>query len=184
MRTHNRFVSRRRQQGGFTLVEVIVSAGLLCLVLVGTVVLFTSTCRLWRVGTSGTSANIYGSLAMRKIVTDIQEGQSAYAEGNRLCVQYPYYDTGSGIYDRNTQGDLAEFYLSGDNGTETPSSNGDNTLWKQVGDTRTRVAAHIHNFEFDLAGSTLLRLRVWGWQSENASINPDLVQQSVSLRNH
>lgn len=173
----------KRTQRGYSLVEVIVATGLLCLVILGTVTLFSSTCRLWRVGTSGTSANMYGSLAMRKLVTEVQEGRIAYAVGDHLFVQFPYYDSSSGTYQRNVNGPLVEYYLSGETGTEAPSADGENVLWKKVGTDQTRMIAHLHRFEFDLQSSTLVQLKIWGLQSENASINPDLVQQRVSLRN-
>ncbi|MBP6965273.1 MAG: prepilin-type N-terminal cleavage/methylation domain-containing protein [Armatimonadetes bacterium] len=172
-----------RRRGGFSLIEVIVASGLLVMVLVGTVALFGSTSRLWRIGTSGTTANMYGSLAMRKIATEMQEGQSAYEQNGHLFVQFPRFDSYTGSYQRTVAGDLVEYYLSGDNGTESPVENGDNTLWKRVDGSRTRLASHLRSFEFSLSGTTMVRLAMRGVESENVGINPDLIQQSVSLRN-
>lgn len=176
-------LSLMRRRDGFSLIEVMVASGLLVIVLVGTVALFASTSRLWRIGTSGTTANMYGSLAMRKIVTEMQEGQSAYVENGHLFVQFPYYDSYSGSYQRTATGDLVEYYLSGDNGTESPVQNGDNTLWKRVDGSPTRLASNLRSFEFSVTEATMVRLAIRGVESENAGIDPDLIQQSVSLRN-
>ena len=166
------------------MVEVVIAAGLLCLVLIGTVMLFNSTCRLWRIGTSGTSANMYASLAMRKIVTDIQEGQIASANGTHLIIQFPYYNTVTGAYQRNVTGQLVEYYLSGETGTEMPVEGGSNCLWRQVGGSRVRMAKELESFDFRIETSKLVRLSIKGSDSEGVQIDPDLIQQSVTLRNN
>jgi len=175
---------RISERSGFTLIEVMVASALLCLVIVATVALFTSMSRLWRVGTSGTDANMYGSLAMRKLVTEVQEGQTASSSGSHLLIQFPYYDTASGSYQKSIPGLLIEYYLSGDSGTESPTVNGDNCLWKLVGGTRTRIAKDLRSFEFSVESQKQVRLRIKGADSEGAHIDPDLIQQSVTLRNN
>jgi len=176
-----RQLSRR---GGFTVIEGTVAAALLCLVIVGTVVLFTSTCRLWRVGSSGTDANTYGSLAMRRLVTEIQEGRSAYVSGSRLVVRFPYYDSVSGSYQKDSPGATVSYYLSGETGTELPEANGSNYLWKETAGSRTRLARCARSFEFAVTSDELVTLRIWGADTEGARINPDLIRQSVRLRNY
>ena len=175
---------RISERSGFTLIEVMVASTLLCLVIIATVALFTSMSRLWRVGASGTSANMYASLAMRKLVSDMQEGQSASASGSHLFVQFPYYDTTSGSYHRNLPGELAEYYLSGRNGTEAPVANGNNCLWKQVSGNRVRLAKDLLSFGFDIQTSKSVRVSIKGADSEGVRVDPDLIQQSVTLRNN
>jgi len=173
-----------RGRGGFTILEVMVASALLCLVILGTVALFTSTSRLWRIGMSGTSANSSGSLAMRKLVTEVEEGQSASASGNHLLIQYPYYDLASGSYQKTVTGELVEYYLSGDTGAEGPVTGGTNCLWKVVGGNRTRLARNLRSFEFTVSSQKLVRLCIKGAETEGVGIDPDLIQQSVMLRNN
>lgn len=177
--------SRRiSRQGGFTLIEGMVAATLLCLVLIATIALFTSMCRLWRVGSSGTSANSYGSLAMRKLVTEIQEGQGASIQSGRLVIQYPYYDAGSGAYQKAVAGSTVAYYLSGDNGTEAPSADGSNSLWRESNGSRTRLARHLKSFQFSMTGDKLVSIIIRGADIEGVRMDPDLIRQSVRLRNY
>lgn len=178
--------AKRRKLGrsGFTLIEGMVACTLLSLVIVGTIVLLTSTCRLWRVGTSGTDANSYGSLAMRRLVAEVREGKSAGIEGSRLVIVFPYYDSVSGFYEKTVVGDTIEYYLSGDSGTEQPVVDGSNCLWKEVNGNRTRLGRKITSFQFSIAGDKLVSLLIRGADTENALTDPDLIRQSVRLRNY
>lgn len=173
-----------RERGGFTMVEVMIACLLLFLVILATVALFGSTCRLWRVGTSATNANTYGSLAMRRLVTEVQEGQAASASGTHLRIQYPYYDAASGSYHKSVPGEVVDYYLSGDTGTEAPDLDAENSMWKLVGGNRTRIARNLRSFEFIITSQRLVRLCIKGSDSEGAHIDPDLIQQSVTLRNN
>jgi hypothetical protein len=175
---------RKLGRSGFTLIEGMVACTLLSLVIIGTIILFTSTCRLWRVGTSGTDANSYGSLAMRRVITEVQEGQSASIEGSRLVVVFPYYDSASGSYQKTAVGDTIEYYLSGDSGTESPVVNGDNCLWKEVNGSRSRVARRIKSFQPSVPSDEIVSVLIKGADTENALTDPDLIRQSVRLRNY
>ncbi|MGB9587974.1 MAG: prepilin-type N-terminal cleavage/methylation domain-containing protein, partial [Armatimonadota bacterium] len=68
-----------KKQHGLTLVEVVIAAGLLSIAVMGSVMILVSTLGMWSKGVSGTSANTYASIAMRKLVLDIEEGTSAVA---------------------------------------------------------------------------------------------------------
>lgn len=121
---------------------------------------------------------------MRRLSTEVQEGQTASASGSHLLIQFPYYDTGSGSYQKTVPGELVEYYLSGDTGLETPVAEGENCLWKLVGGSRTRIARNLKSFEFTVSSQRLVSLCIKGSDSEGASIDPDLIQQSVTLRNN
>lgn len=121
---------------------------------------------------------------MRRLSTEVQEGQSASASGSHLRIQYPYYDTASGNYQKTVTGELVEYYLSGDTGMEAPVADGENCLWRLVGGSRTRIARNLKSFEFTVSSQRLVRLCIKGSDSEGAHIDPDLIQQSVTLRNN
>jgi len=171
-----------RNRKGMTLVETLIAAGLLCLVLVGTVAVMTTTLRIWAKGASGTSANSYASLAMRKLVLEIEEGKVASVVSGRLVVDFPYYDSGTDDYVRTAPGVTATYYRSGPTGAET---SGELTyLWKSVGVTRTRLARNIESISFIVpAPGKLVRITLTGTDREGGAISPNLVQQSVKLRN-
>ncbi len=172
----HKFMGRR----GVTLIEALIGAGLLSLALVGTLSLLTSMLGLWAKGASGTSANSYASLAMRKLVLDVQEGKSAQVNEGKLVVAFPYYDTASGAYVRALPGDTATYYLSGETGDETQG----HCLWKAVGLAKTRLAKNIESLSFTVTTDKLVRINLVGVDKEGGAISPNLVQQSVKLRNN
>lgn len=176
---------------GFTLVEVIVSAGLLALALVGTLMLLLTMLSMWSKGVSGTSANTYAGLAMRELALEIEEGieatmldtatdpDSGRTYGTRLQVSFPYYVTSTGNYDRTVQGSTAVYYLSGDTGVESSGT----TLWKSVDGNRTRLARNVESVNFFVTNGTLVRINLIGRDVEGGSVSPNFLQQSVKLRN-
>ena len=171
-----------RNRKGTTLVETIIAAGLLSLVLVGVVFVMSTMLRIWAKGASGTSANTYASLAMRKLVLEIEEGKVASVVGGRLVVDFPYYDSGTDDYVRTVPGVTATYYRSGPTGTET---SGELTyLWKSVDTTRTRLAKSIESISFIVPPpGKMVRITLTGTDREGGAISPNLVQQSVKLRN-
>lgn len=178
-----------RKQHGLTLVEVVIAAGLLSIAIAGSVVILISTLGMWSKGVSGTSANTYASIAMRKLVLDIEEGSGAVAlstvtdpdtgvtYGTRLQVTFPYF-TGT-YYSRTQTGSVATYYLSGPNGTEQTGT----YLWKVVGSSRTRLAKNVQEVRFFVTNGVLVRINLTGRDVEGTAISPNYLQQSVRLRN-
>lgn len=170
-----------KNNAGLTLVEITIAACLLCMVLVCTMVLLNSTLSLWAKGASGTGSNSNACIAARKLVQNIEEGQSASLVGDNLVVSFPYYDAGTGDYVRTSPGVTATFYLSGPTGSETSGS----YLWKSVGGVKTRLAKNVLSLTFPPIplNSTLVQFSLTGQDEAGGTVTPNLIQQSVKLRN-
>jgi len=166
-------------RAGMTLLEVMISTGLLTIVLVGTLTLLTTMMQLWAKGVSGTSANSISSLAARKLVLEIEEGNSASIDNGRLTVVFPYLNPSTGDYDRAQAGITATYYLSGETGNESTGAN----LWKSVGVSKTRLAKSIESLSFTIQNGKLVRFTLTGVDQEGAAISPKTEQVSVKLRN-
>ena len=178
-----RFLTSKRS--GMTLIETLVAATLLSLALVSTLYMLTTSLSLWAKGSSGTTSNLYASLAMRKMVLDVQEGSRAVVayEGtthNRLIVTFPYFDAGSGTYVRTIPGLAAVYYLSGDTGSESTGYN----LWKIMGGNKTLIGKNIDAISLHASSSgTLVRMEIRGRDPEHGGTDPRILIQSVKLRN-
>ncbi|HUV04888.1 MAG TPA: hypothetical protein VMX94_07245 [Armatimonadota bacterium] len=178
-------------QKGFTIIEAVISAALLCMVLVGTLILLVSMLNMWARGASGTSANTYAGLAMRKLVLEIEEGTSAEAldmatdpdtgtvYGTQLQVTFPYYSTSLGAYVRTQPGSTAIYYLSGTTGSESTGTD----LWRSVGGTKTKLAKNVESITFVVTNGRLVRINLTGRDVAGGCISPNFLQQSVKLRN-
>jgi len=173
------------KNSGVTLIETLVAAGLLSLAILATLYILTTSLKLWALGSSGTTSNLYASLAMRKMVLDIQEGCRAQVinEGsptNRLAVTFPYYDATSQTYIKNIAGLTAVYYLSGKTGMESSG----NYLWKTVSGRKTLMGKNIDSMSLHTSASgTLVRLEIRGRDPEHGGIDPRILIQSVKLRN-
>lgn len=170
-----------RNNKGFTLVETTIAAGLLSLVLIGTMLLLVTMLTIWSQGASGTSANTYACLAMRKLTLDIEEGKSASVVSGRLVVAFPHYDSSTGTYTKTQTGATAVYYLSGPTGTETSGSL--TYLWKSSGGVRRKLASNVAEASFTVTNGVLVRINLKGVDPEQGSITPNYLQQSVKLRN-
>lgn len=168
-----------RNRTGTTLVEVLIAAGLLSVVLIGTLALLSSMLSMWAKGASGTSANSHASLAMRRLVTEIEEGKAATVASGRLTVVFPYYDAGTGDYDRTQSGITVNYYLSGATGSETTGAQ----MWKSVGTTKTRLAKNVESLTFSVTNGKLVRITLTGCDQEGGAITPKTEQISIVLRN-
>jgi prepilin-type N-terminal cleavage/methylation domain-containing protein len=168
-----------KNRKGMTLVEVVISAVLLSLVLLGAVTIQIGMLNVWQKGASGTNANTYASIAMRRLVLDIEEGSSASASGSNLVIAFPYYDTSTGDYVRTSPGVTRTYYLSGENGTE-PSGQ---YLWRSDGTTNTLLAKNVDSIVYGIVSSKLVQITLTGTDQEGGAITPKLVQMSVKLRN-
>lgn len=172
-----------RTRKGITIIETVISVGLLTLVLACTIAILTTMLGLWSKGASGTSANSYASLAMRKLVQQIEEGQSASVVNDQLVVTFPYYDSVADRYQRTSPGDTVTFYISGETGGESTGT----YLWKSKGIAKTRLARNVMKDDslplFTVTNGNLVHINFKGWDQEGGCISPNLVQQSVKLRN-
>ena len=179
MAAQRRLTTRR----GFTIIEVMIAAGLLSLALLGTLALLVNMLNIWCKGASGTSANSYASIAMRKLVTEIEEGMSATAgsDGQTLTVTFPYRASSTSDYNRAQTGVVVTYYLSGATGSESSGT----YLWKSVGATKTRLARNveIQSLTFSVTSGKLVRITLVGYDREGGAYSPNLIQQSVKLRN-
>ena len=162
-----------------TLVETLIAMGLLTMVLIGSLTLLTTMMSIWAKGAGGTSANSISSLATRKLILEIEEGRSASVVNGKLTVVFPYYDSGSGDYDRTQPGATKVYYLSGATGSE---STGD-SLWRSVGTLKTRLSEHVESVSFTVQNEKLVRLTLTGVDREGGSISPKTEQVSIKLRN-
>lgn len=166
-------------RAGMTMMEVMICAGLLTMVLLATLALMSNMLNIWSLGASGTSANSYSSLAIRKLVLEIEEGRSASVVNGQLVVLFPYYDTSTGDYIRTQTGNTVTYYLSGESGVETSGT----VLWKRIGTNRTRLANNVQSVTFTTDSSKLVRIQLTGFDQEGGAISPNLVRISVKLRN-
>ncbi|MHB1458358.1 MAG: PulJ/GspJ family protein [Armatimonadota bacterium] len=116
-----------KNERGVTLLEMMVAVGLLSIVFLGSMSLLSTMLKLWSQGSSGTSSNMYTSVAARRIVRDIQEGRSATIVNGNLVVKFPFQATINSDYSAPNNGNIYTFYLSGPTGVETTGT----YLWKK-----------------------------------------------------
>ena len=168
-----------KNRKGMTLIEVIIGAVLLSVVLLGTISIQIGMLNVWQKGASGTNANTYASIAMRRLVLNIEEGSSASVSGDDLVVSFPYLDTSTDDYVRTSPGVTATYYLSGETGTEASGQ----YLWKSVGGNNTLLAKNVESIVYTVVSTKLVRITLTGMDQEGGAITPKLVQMSVKLRN-
>lgn len=168
-----------KNRKGTTLFEVVIAATLLSLVLFGTISIQVGMLNVWQKGASGTNANTYAGIAMRRMVLEIEEGGSASLSGDDLVIAFPYLDPSTGDYVRTQPGVTATYYLSGVNGTESDGE----YLWKIVGTTKTLLAKNVESVVFTVVSTKLVQIKLTGKDQEGGAITPKLVQMSVKLRN-
>ncbi|MCL6519983.1 MAG: hypothetical protein K6T99_09125 [Armatimonadetes bacterium] len=172
-----KFVPSKRN--GMTMLEVLIATGLLSAALISTLGLLNTMLSLWMKGSSGTGANMYASLAMRRLVLDIQEGSSAQVVNGNLVVNFPYYSVATGQYIKGLSGVTATYYISGPTGSESSGT----YLWKQVGTKKTRLARNVESMVVSVTANKLVRITITGRDQEGGAVSPNLLQQSVKLRN-
>ena len=168
-----------RSRKGMTLLEVTICSVLLSIVLLATISIQVGMLNAWQKGSSGANANTYASIAVRRLVLEIEEGRSASLSNGRLVIAFPYLDPSTGDYVRTETGVTATYYLSGDAGTEPSGLN----LWKSVGESRTLLAKNIESVVFRVVSPKLVQITLTGRDQEGGAITPKTVQMSVKLRN-
>lgn len=166
-----------KKRSGTTLIEVLIAGVLLSMALICTLVILNTTLNIWAKGASGTSANAYACLATRKLVSEIEEGQKASVVGGNLVVVFPYYNAATGDYVKTAAGNTVTYYLSG------------KELWKSVGGVNTRLARNVQSVSYTImppppAEGKLVRITLIGEDAAGGAIAPNMVQQSVKLRNN
>lgn len=172
-----------KDRRGISVLELVIASTILCLVLVTTLAIFTTMARSWTKGSSGTNANMYASIAMRKLVLDMEEGKSAVAstDGSRLTVTFPYRASSTSDYTRDRDGQVVTYYLSGETGLESSGT----YLWKMIGTNRSRLARNVElqSLAFSVTNKKLVRITLVGYDQEGGAYSPNLIQQSLKLRN-
>ncbi|MHB1191356.1 MAG: hypothetical protein ACYC08_11035, partial [Armatimonadota bacterium] len=95
---------------------------------------------------------------------------------------FPYRASSTSDYDRTRAGQVVRYYLSGEAGTES----GGTYLWKSVGGTKSRLARNveIQSLAFSVTNGRLIRISLVGYDEEGGAYSPNLIQQSVKLRNN
>lgn len=168
-----------KNKRGVTLLEMIVAVGLLSMVLIGTMSLLSTMLNLWAEGSSGTSSNLYASVAARGLVRAIEEGRSATIVNGKLTVRFPYRPNSSSDYSSGT-GDLNEYYLSGPSGTEASGT----YLWRRRNYTRYYlIGKNITSLTFSMPSKKLIRFTLIGSDIVGEAVRPNTIQVSVLLRN-
>ncbi|HEY3298522.1 MAG TPA: hypothetical protein VGK34_07695 [Armatimonadota bacterium] len=176
-----------KSRKGYTLLETIIAATLMLVVFTVTLTLFGSVVKYWTKGFSGTNANSAAALAMRKVVQDIIEGQTATAatDGSTLTVTFPYRASTTSDYNKGVVGVTATYYFSGKTGTETSGTK--TYMWKVVGSTRTMIGKDVMPMDantpvFQVVNNKVI-IHFKGQCQEGAAISPNEIQQTIRLRN-
>jgi hypothetical protein len=142
--------------------------------------LLIGTLTMWAKGSRGTTANQYACIALNKMTAEIEEGRSASIVDGKLVVVFPFYNSSTGDYDRNTAGNVISYYLSGDTGTESTGSN----LWKSVENgAKTRLCKHIEKTEFNTDNPRTVQMTLKGVDREGGQVQPTTVRVTIKLRN-
>lgn len=169
-----------KSKRGFTLLETMITVGLLSIVLIGSIGLLTTMLKLWSQGSSGTSSNMYASIAARRLVRDIEEGRSATLVNGKLVVKFPYQTSANSDYSATVNGNSYTFYLSGITGTEATGT----YLWKlRNADHRYLIGKNIKSLTVTLPSTKLVRFTLVGSDVVGGAVNPNTIQISVLLRN-
>ena len=171
--------SKIKGRKGVTIIEVVIAGGLLSMVIVVMMMLLTTMISLWTKGASGTSSNSHASIAMRKLVLDIEEGKSAMIVAGKLAVTFPTYNSSTKTYSRGTTGVTAIYYLSGQSGSESTGT----YLWKSDGTNKKCLSKNIESVGFTVTSGKLVGIRLIGRDVEGGAVSPNLIQQSIKLRN-
>lgn len=172
-------MSRAAKNKGFTLLEVILVMAILLIFLIGSVMVLFSMQQMWASGSSGASSNMYASVAMNRLVMEIQEGNSASVVNGRLVVVFPYKDPSTGDYDRTRTGVTCQFYLSGRTGSESDGT----YLWKSSPSGKVRIGNNIETFNCTVPSPKLVYITIVGRDDIGGATNPNMIYQSVKLRN-
>lgn len=169
-----------KNRSGVTLLETVIVVSLLSLVILSTVMLFATMLRLWSSGSSGTSSNMYASLAIRKLILEIEEGKSAAVVNGKLVVTFPYRINSTSDYDRTQNGAVNTYYLSGATGNETSGT----TLWRSSSSGKRKLARNIESVRFTTPTIKSVQIEIQGKdQVGGATIDPAQILTKVKLRN-
>ena len=79
----------RLNNRGMTLIEVVITAGVLALLGTGLLTMLMQSLRSWSSGTSDEAANSAATTALQRLAYDIREGRSATSVGSQLTVTFP-----------------------------------------------------------------------------------------------
>jgi hypothetical protein len=181
-------IATLKSNKGFTLLEMVIAVASMLMAMTVMFSMFAGIIRYWTLGFSATCANSDAAIAMRALVADMQEGSSAVISngGNTLTVTFSYRPNSNSDYTRGQPGDVATYYFSGPTGQETTGSM--TYLWKSVGATRTLLGKNVMPVDastpvFSITTTRLVQINFKGQEQEGAVVSPNLIQQSVRLRN-
>ncbi len=82
-------MGRRLNNRGMTLIEVVMTAGILALLGAGLLTMLTQSLRGWSSGTGDEAANSAATTALQRLAYDIREGRSATVVSSHLIVTFP-----------------------------------------------------------------------------------------------
>lgn len=99
---------------GMTLLEVVVSIGILSLLGVSMLAMLTHSLRGWASGAGNEAAGSTASTALSRLTYDIREARSAIVSGNQLIVTFPKVltdpNTNERIYDSTLNDPIPRYY--------------------------------------------------------------------------
>lgn len=168
-----------KNRRGTTLLELVVVVGLLSMALLATMSLLSTSLKMWSQGSSGTSSNMYAGLAARRLAKEIEEGRSAAIVNGKLAVTFAYQVSAGSDYDTSKTGAVWTYYLSGSTGNEASGA----SLWKSSTSGKVRLGKNIDSLTFSVVSGKLVRFTLVGRDDVGGAIRPNMVQQSVKLRN-
>jgi len=171
---------------GYTLIEVLVTAGIMSMISLTCMSLLVGAMSSYDSTAGQTYADSDAVLAMQRIVSDVREAKSfnILANGRRLRLKFPR-TLPQGYYDRREvdTGNQIDFYLS--DSTGVPGHTG-TYLWRgKDNNDRMRVAKNISNLLFESDTTRSVRITVVSrHESAKGERTTSLTERVVYLRNY
>lgn len=139
---------KRKRRSGFTLIEVVISTGIMAMVMGCTAAMMIATMKCYDSASARTFTDCDAATAMQMIVTDIREANEVkfIANGNRLRIIPPEI-TEEGYYNRYKPDPAHQYdyYLS--DSTGVPGHDG-TWLWRGKDNDRKPVKRNVVALEF------------------------------------
>lgn len=161
---------------GVTLIEVMVTVGILSLVTAGLVSMLMQSLRGWSSGTSGGTSTAKGTFAIQRLASDIRDAKSAVVSSGRLVVTFPSLvedpSTGEQIYDLSSDDPVTRsYYVS------------DGNLVRTAGGTTVILCRGVTSASFHAWGGTVTVTTLTGSDCDGTHTATQEMTGSIALRN-